>query len=101
MLDDDIFIKLVEAVENEGGELLVETHHPDPHYYETPNGADVSIEGCGCGQDSLLRVAYDDHQPDRKGVEPSGGDVIARHIKVCAIDDRMDLWPRYAKKVYG
>lgn len=98
-MHDTIFAALVDAVESEGGELLMETHHPEILHYTTPGGKPIPIEGTGCGQDTLLRIPYDDHHPAKDGAE--GTDVERRSVKVCAIDDSMHLWPRYAGAVYG
>jgi hypothetical protein len=99
MQEEDTFIRLVEAVEAQGGELLPETHHPTPFVYkiEGPNGRSksVEVEGTGCGEDTLLRIPYEDHKPDKQGVESPDGAV--HDIKVCAIDDLVHLWPRFAE----
>lgn len=100
-MQEDIFIKLVEAVESQGGELLPETHHPTPFVYkaEGPGGRvkAIEVEGTGCGEDALLRIPYEDHRPNKEGVESN---LVEIHdIKVCAIDDLVHLWPRFAKGV--
>lgn len=103
-MQDDIFIKLVEAVEAEGGELLAQTHFPTPFVYvhEDARGRrrEAPVEGTGCGQDTLLKIGYDDHFPDKEG-QDTGDTVVRRHATFCAIDDMMQLWPRYATQVFG
>lgn len=103
-MQDDIFIKLVEAVEAEGGELLARTHFPTPIIYihEDARGRrrQAPVDGTGCGQDALLKIGWDDHRPDREG-NPTGNVVIRRQGTFCAIDDMMQLWPRYATQVFG
>lgn len=100
-MQEDIFIKLVEVVEAQGGELLPETHHPTPFVYKIQGDhgrvKPVEVNGTGCGEDALLRIPYDDHHPNKEGVEDAAPD--RRDIKVCAIDDLVHLWPRFAKEI--
>lgn len=103
-MQDEIFIKLVEAVEAEGGELVAQTHFPSTFVYEHEDARGRTrsspVEGAGCGQDALLRIGYDDHAPDKDGND-TGDTVTRRHATFCAIDDLMHLWPRYATQVFG
>ena len=98
MLNDDVFVRLVEAVEADGGELCAETHFPTLLAYENDKGQDVPVESTGCGLDMLLLVPYEDHQPNKDGVEADT--VVPRSLKVCALDDRVDLWPRFATRAH-
>lgn len=95
-MHDDTFSSLVEAVERQGGELLAETHYEYPIMYKIPgNGGRVKateVPSTGCGQECLFMVPYEP--------EPSSGGVTElERVKVCAVDDRMDLWPRFASEM--
>lgn len=97
MNDDDIFIRLVEAVEEQGGELLPETHHPEMHTYYTPqpNGRTRrdEVPGGGCGFEALMSVPYDKVEIARDGTE-SGAPEQA-FVTACAVDDCLHMWPRF------
>lgn len=94
-MHDDIFMDLVEAVEAQGGELLAEAHTPDVLEYEIKGKRGrvkkESILGAGCDQETLLRFPYER--------EAKGETVEMDVITLCAVDDRMDLMPRFAQEL--
>lgn len=94
-MQDKLFISLVEAVEEDGGELLAETHYPKILNYTAASGG--PMEGTGCNQEWLLRVPYD-HTPSAPDGSPAGLPRL-HDVKVCAWDDRVDLWPRFASRI--
>lgn len=94
-MKDSTFIALCDAVEDQGGELLTETHWPETLIYETKNSKGrkrtEEAESTGCGRETLFDVPYEMYSTDDTVEEGM--------IKVCAIDDMMDLWPRFAKEL--
>lgn len=82
------FFKLVDAVEDQGGKLLPEIHE---NVYHTQFCGD-KIKGeevVYCGEEALLEIPYEG--TDRNGVE-----LGVQPIKVCAVDDMVGRWPRFA-----
>ena len=97
MYEDDIFIRLVEEVESQGGELLPATHSPQTLTYKTPQPdgriKTSHIAGIGCGFEALLSVPYDRYEVDKKGNDV--GLPTLASVEVCAVDDCVHAWPRF------
>lgn len=96
-MPEDIFIRLVEAVEEQGGELLPRTHYGEAITYLTDeNGRKKRSEAqtAGCGLESVLAVPYDCYEIDKDGQEQ--GLPTLKNAVVCAVDDAVHLWPRFA-----
>ena len=87
----DEFLRLIEAVEDQGGQYLDEHCKPVRAFDFT---GDVPLKERDkalsyCGQPSLFDVPYEDEH---------GGQ---GKIKVCAVDDGMGMWPRFRDQVNG
>lgn len=81
------FFRLMEAIEAQEGVHLDETHDIS-HYDFTgkdPMPDDLRVIR-NCGQSALFEVPY--AAPDETDE--------SKTLTVCAVDDRMGLWPRYA-----
>ena len=75
----DEFFRLVDEVSRQGGVHLDETH--DRVFHTKLTGKEVAgAEVVYCGEAALFEVPYDE------------GDAV----KVCAVCDRIGLWPRNA-----
>ena len=97
MLNDERFIKLVEQIEDIGGELLPETHWPESVTYTLtgPHGREkrVEVELTGCGHETLVQIPYDLVDIDKDGIEH--GEPSPGNYKACAICDLVALQPRF------
>ena len=96
-MNDERFIRLVEQVEEVGGELLTETHWPTAVTYEMsgPSGKKShQVELTGCGHEALLQVPYDVFEVDKAGNET--GQPEPGNYKACAVCDLVALQPRFA-----
>lgn len=103
MLNDEVFIALVEAIEAEGGELIPETHVGTPVFYETtdPNGRTIKREKktAGCGAETVVHIPY-----GMEDVESTDGNTAVGAkgmMRACLICDGVHRWPRYAHVVAG
>jgi hypothetical protein len=77
------FFRLMESIENQGGVHLDEAHE---NVFHTKLAGDhvKGIEIGYCNESALFEVPY------------TGEDGVVTDIRVCAVDDRMGLWPRFA-----
>lgn len=83
--DQQEFFRLMEEVEFQGGEYLDELH--DGIFHTKLTGDKVrGYEVAYCGEAALFEVPY----------EPMNKQGVIAKVKVCAVDDRMGLWPRFA-----
>lgn len=80
----DQFFRLMEEIEFQDGVHLDATCE---NRYVTPLTGDKvkGVEVAMCGENALFEVPY----------EPLGSDTISK-VRVCAVDDRVGLWPRFA-----
>lgn len=87
---DDRFIKVVEAVEAEGGQLLTKAHVAPALKYEIQDSNNrkrvIEVPGAGCGHEALLNIPYD---------ASTGNTKVDGEIVLCAICDLLDLTPRF------
>jgi hypothetical protein len=91
--DEEEFFRLMGEVQRQGGQHLDETHE---HVYHPKYSGDKTTEGQKpsgvlkyCNSNALFDVPY--LNPDRS-VSPTASE----SIKVCAVDDCIGLWPRFA-----
>lgn len=83
----DEFFRLLDEVEFQGGALLDKTH--DNVYHTEFTGEDKRVQGHEveyCGENALFTVPY----------FGEGDNDTQLAIEVCAVDDCMGLWPRFA-----
>lgn len=86
------FARLMDAVEEQGGELLPGLCTPTTLRYNAGvegvkiTGASARTTGCNMERRFLVQ-SLDDKDPDM--------------TVACMVDDRMDLWPRFADAIYG
>lgn len=89
----DDFAKLVRMVEKQGGSQLPEPCTGTPFAIEQPlltGGFEpVPVDTQHCGNFSLFAVPYDP--------EPGSDDDVG-YVTACAVDDSMNLWPRFRSK---
>lgn len=81
----DEFFRLLDEIEFQGGSHLDETHDNVYHTEfvgEKIKGHEVEY----CGENALFEVPY----------FAEGDNDTMRTVKVCAVDDRLGLWPRFA-----
>ena len=109
---DNDFISLLEEVERQGGELLPETCLPGEYVITiSKKGGGVKkrkVLTTGCGNEHRLEIPYDPSTPVAVPQTPTAEDPepkAKRHagdhglgkVIVCATDDAVDRWPRFAK----
>lgn len=85
----DEFFRLMESIEKQGGTHLDKIHE---HVYHADLVSDTGTKGLmvvNCGESALFEVPY----------EALGNDGVLTTAEVCAVDDRMGLWPRFADAV--
>lgn len=78
------FFRLVEEVERQGGAHVDANHDVVAHDDLNLTGQPPAVQNCD--QPALFDVPY----------EPMGHDGTLATIRLCAIDDRMGLMPRFA-----
>lgn len=84
----DEFFRLMEAIEEEGGEHLDETH--DAMYHTKFTGDKMKgLEVHYCGLDVMFDVPY-------VGLDINGQPMQVQPVKVCAVDDMVGRWPRFS-----
>jgi|SRR3954468_3618121 hypothetical protein len=105
MLSEENIIRIIEAVESEGGELVPETHIGEELVYEIsgPHGRKVKkpTTTTACGAETLIEL------PVRREFCRDGDKLVALSPeeqydtlgRFCIICDSLDLWPRFAKVV--
>lgn len=81
----DEFYRLMESIEDQGGEHLELTH--DPVFHIELTGPHVKGEEVlYCGESAMFAIPY----------EPLGHEGTMDSITVCAVDDAVGRWPRFA-----
>ncbi len=89
----DEFYRLMEAVEEQGGSHIDEVH--DPVYHKKLTGDMIKgHEMTYCGEMAQFEIPY-------FGLDLKGKELPEQKLIVCAIDDRIGLWPRYASANAG
>lgn len=92
--DVDEFFRLVDDVRDQGGTWLSDERHdhvffPSFSGPKKPDGQLINGDLKYCGDYGLFDIPYLDQD---KSVSPT-----PESIKVCAVDDCIGLWPRFAK----
>ena len=77
------FYRLIEEVESQGGEHVDAAHDIVVHDALDLSGQPPAAQNCG--EPALFDVPY----------EPMGYDGTLATIRMCAVDDRMGLMPRF------
>lgn len=97
-LGPDEMLRLMEAVEEQGGAQAEGRCQPSKYpLKETPDGKFKEFATAGCGRETRFLVAY--LKPDK---EAAGNATIQGEtgtLAVCANDDLMGLWPRFANAI--
>lgn len=86
----DEFFRLMQAIEDQGGTHLDQTH--DPVYHTEFAGSHPQAKGVEityCGLDVMFEVPYE-------GLDKHGADLGVQPVEVCAVDDWVGRWPRFA-----
>lgn len=86
----DQFLRLMEEVEEQGGEHLDELCTARRFEFCGDKIKPVTLPGCG--NSSVFQIPY--AATDKNGREKGMQDV-----KVCAVDDALGYWPRFIKEV--
>ena len=88
------FLRLVEAVEDQGGKHLDERCEAKRYELTGDRSKFDFVVLPGCGQRALFEIPYDalDLQGNEAGVQP---------VKLCAHEDSLGLMPRFADQVAG
>lgn len=86
----DEFLRLMEAVENQGGEHLDKLCTVRRFEFSGDKIKPVSLPGCG--NNSIFEIPYaaGDKNGRNKGMQT---------VTVCAVDDAVGYWPRFIKEV--
>lgn len=113
----DDFMALTATVESEGGSILRDKCKGRKVVYALPEGSRTTMFTAGCGLHARFAVPYDPTQPidietyaniDREvdgrteevrvrtRIKNDGEAAKASFVPVCAVDDAMGAWPRYA-----
>lgn len=94
------FQRLAEEVENQGGTSLPGPHNPRKLTMKLPDAKGEQrwqdAFTTGCQQEAQFLVPYD--LPDTrlgKAMEKRGAGIV----QVCAVDDDMGKWPRFANAI--
>lgn len=119
----DDFLRLMEEAERQGGAHLPDRCEPGSYDLDMPNGSGrrttKTVKTSGCGQETQFVLPYDPAQkveipgyggPENADGEPKTATVSANDAKamnqrlaglltVCAVDDNVGLWPRFANVV--
>lgn len=82
----DEFFRLLESIENQDGIHLDELHDNVYHSDLINDSGGKGVEVVYCGEAALFEVPY----------EALGDHGVLTTVKVCAVDDRLGLWPRFA-----
>lgn len=86
----DEFLRLMEEIDFQGGEHLDETH--DNVFHTEFTGDHEGVKGLEieyCGESALFEIPYG---PQEKAQHNGAG-----VVKVCAVDDMVGRWPRFAE----
>lgn len=81
----DEFFRLIAEVEAQGGDLVDATHDIIVHEELAMKGDKEPVQQ-NCGEAALVDVPY----------EPMGDEGTLAMVRLCAIDDRIGLMPRFA-----
>lgn len=98
------FYRLMEAVEDQGGDHVDRVCAPTPYYFKqhtaepgpddnwkiTATGATKKVTFPSCGHSAIFEVPYVSAEDDEE-----------QTVTVCAVEDSMGLWPRFADQVAG
>lgn len=88
------FLRLMEEVEFQNGVHLDRDCVPSTFRMKSkPNGPERTYETSSCGNTTMFQVPY--------AQEDKGGVVTHAAVTVCAVDDDMGLWPRFAHALKG
>lgn len=82
----DEFFRLMESIETQYGIHLDEQHENVYHTELLNDSGAKGLEVVNCGQSALFEVPY----------EARGDLGVLTTLKVCAVCDRLGLWPRFA-----
>lgn len=102
MLSEENIIRIIEAVELDGGELIPETHMgiEIPYVIEGPHGRKVKRPAptTGCGAETLIElpVRRDTRREGKKLAQIPENEQYDQRGRFCIVCDRLDLWPRFA-----
>lgn len=90
----DQFFALMEAAEEQGGELLDEVC--DARTYSFTGSRSKKVTFPMCGNSTIFDIPYleDSDAPLLVGAGPTA----QPRIKVCAVDDGLGLWPRFRER---
>ena len=97
----DDFLSLMASVEDGGGQLLSERCQPRTYTLQQPttDGKDelkyCEVTTTGCGQETRFVLPYEPVKSQRFPAEAQRRRG-AGFVTVCAKDDRMGDWPRFA-----
>lgn len=107
----DDFIALVAGIENEGGAILPDKCEGEKVVYKLPDADRIVMQTANCNLYARLAVAYDptvevdlelyteiDGENVRTRIKHNGEDPQQNlnFVPVCAVDDAVGAWPRYA-----
>lgn len=109
----DDFLALTATVEQEGGSILRDKCRGNKVVYTLPEGSKITEYTSGCDLHARLAVPYDPTLPvdfetytnvERDGqevrirtrIKNDGEAAKASFVPVCAVDDAVGAWPRYA-----
>lgn len=82
----DEFFRLMELIEDQGGTHLNEVHENVHHPALVNDAGGKGITVVYCGEAACFEIPY----------EALGDLGVLTTAKVCAVDDWLGLWPRYA-----
>lgn len=104
LYNPDDFFALIEAVEEEGGAHLPEPCAPPRYRIKLPDPASglrrmQTMQATGCHRETRFVIPYD--KPIYERHEDTGkivaeGEVEPSTLAVCAVDDDLGKWPRFA-----
>lgn len=108
----DDFMKLSEQVEAEGGSCLAEPCVGKTFSYKEPDGRGghrwIRLSTTRCNTSARMQLPYDATQPVRiyegkERIVDHKGEGKGAHntLIVCAVDDAVGLWPRFAHCMSG
>lgn len=89
----DEFFRLMQAVEDQGGEHLDEQCKATTYEFSGERSKKVTLPSCG--QSALFMVPVEPAENEMTGV------MLPPPVKVCAVEDLVGLWPRFIDQVRG
>lgn len=97
-LGPDEMLRLMEVVEEQGGAQAEGRCQPSKYRLkETPDGKFKDFATTGCGQETRFLVAY--LKPDKQAAGNAKIQGETGTLSVCANDDLMGRWPRFANAI--